>query len=176
MARNTARRVLTEEGVVMGANLDRYSGDPRVEDTDLSIEDLNGIDNGNRNGNENSDADTTKGKENSWQSQDHVMSFMNFDASLPLTDASESSHSYGEGERPSPPISPPTSVSASPPISPPVPNKIGNMSFMDIGPLSPTPSEVPPAYEAEDEGIEFEVNGERKTPAGTMGMGVRRFG
>ncbi|KAJ5910114.1 hypothetical protein N7504_004757 [Penicillium tannophilum] len=176
MARNTARRVLTEEGVVMGANLDRYSGDPRVEDTDLFTEELNGIDNGNRNGNENSDADTTKGKENSWQSQDHVMSFMNFDASLPLTDVSEAGYSHGEAEEPSPPISPPTSISASPQISPPVPNKIGNMSFSDMGPLSPTLSEMPPAYEAEEEGIEFEVNGERKTPAGTMGMGVRRFG
>ncbi|KAJ5538078.1 hypothetical protein N7494_007557 [Penicillium frequentans] len=175
MVRNTARKIVTEEGVVMGANLDRYSGDPRVEDTELSIEEMNGIDNGNRNRNEDSDADATKVKENLWQSQDHVLSFMNFDASLPLTDVSEAGYSYGEAEGPSTPVSPPTSVSASPPISPPVPNKIGNMSFMDMGPLSPMPSEVPPAYEAEEEGVEFEVNGERKTPAGTIGMGVRRF-
>ncbi|KAJ6114990.1 hypothetical protein N7486_000768 [Penicillium sp. IBT 16267x] len=178
MARNTARKVVTEEGVIMGANLDQYSGAPRVEDTELSIEDWNGIDNGNGNGNGNGDgdADTTKAKENSWHSQAHVMSFMNFDGSLPLTDVSEADYSHGEAEGPSPPISPPTPVSASPPISPPISNNIGTMSFMDVDPLSPTTSEVPPAYEAAEEGCEFEVNGERKTPAGTMGLGVRRFG
>ncbi|KAJ5798071.1 uncharacterized protein N7503_007367 [Penicillium pulvis] len=175
VARNTARRVVTEEGVVMGANLDRYSGDPRVEDMERPIEEGNRVGNEIRNGNENSDADTKKGKENTWQSQDHVMSFMNFDGSLPLTDVSEAGCSYYEAEGPSPPISSPTSISASPPISSPIPNRIGNMTFIDMGPLSPTPSEVPPAYEAE-EGIEFEVNGERKTPARTMGMGIRRFG
>ncbi|KAJ5639692.1 uncharacterized protein N7484_007554 [Penicillium longicatenatum] len=167
MARHTARRVVTEEEVVMGANLGRYSGNPK--DTELSIENWNGIDNGNKNGNGNGDADMAKGKENSGESQDHVMSFMNFDGSLPLTDVSD-----GEAGQSSTPISPPTAVSASPPTSSPVSNKIGNLSFMDVGPLSPTPSEVPPAYEAEEE-CEFEVNGERKTPAGTMGLGVRRF-
>ncbi|KAJ5999064.1 hypothetical protein N7451_006874 [Penicillium sp. IBT 35674x] len=171
--RDTVRRVVTEEGIVMGANLDRYSGDPRTEYTELSIEEWKGIDNGNGNGN--GEADTTKGKENSWQSQDHVMSFMNFDGILPLTDVSEAGDSRGEAEGPSPPSSPPTSVSASPPMSLP-PNNIENISILDVGLLSPTPSEVPPAYVAEEERIEFEVNGERKTPAGTMGLGVRRFG
>lgn len=177
MARNTARRVVTEEGVVMSANLDRYSGHPRVEeDTEYTIEEWNGVGNGNGNGKGDDDADTTKDKENSWQLQDHVMSFMNFDGSLPLTDVSDAGYAHGEAEGPSPPISPPTSDSASPPISPPIPSNIGNMNFMDNGPLSPMPSEVLPAYEAEGEGVEFEVNGERKTPAGTMGLGVRRFG
>ncbi|KAJ5652364.1 hypothetical protein N7507_009790 [Penicillium longicatenatum] len=167
MACHMARRVVTEEGVVMGANLDRYSGNPK--DTELSIENWNGIDNENKNGNGNGDADMAKGKENSGESQDHVMSFMNFDGSLPLTDVSD-----GEAGQSSTPISPPTAVSAFPSTSSPVSNKIGNLSFMDVDPLSPTPSEVPPAYEAEEE-CEFEVNGERKTPAGTMGLGVRRF-
>lgn len=159
----------------MGANLDRYSEDPRIENAELSIEDWKKVDKGNCNGKEDGDADTTKRKENSWQSQDHVMSFMNFDGSLPLTDVSDAGYSHGDAEGPSPPISPPTSFSASQPISPPIPNRIGNMSFMDVGPLSPTSSEVPPAYEAGEEGTEFEVNGERKTPAGTTGSGVRRF-
>jgi len=104
------------------------------------------------------------------------MSFMDFDGSLPLTDLSDAGYVHGEAEGPFPPISPPTSDPASPPISPPIPNNIGNMNLLDDGPLSPTPSEVLPAYEAEEEGVEFEVNGERKTPAGTMGLGVRRFG
>jgi hypothetical protein len=156
----------------MSANLDRYSGNPR--DTELSIENWNGIDNGNRNGNGDGDADMAKGKENSGESQDHVMSFMNFDGSLPLTDVSDAGDLHCELGQSSTPISPPTAVSASPPTSPPASSKIGSLSFTDIDPLSPTPSEVPPAYEAEEK-CEFEVNGERKTPAGTMGYGVRRF-
>ncbi|KAJ5937320.1 hypothetical protein N7454_004620 [Penicillium verhagenii] len=194
MARSTARQLVTDEGVVMGANLDRYSGDPRADDTDISIEGWNGADNavgngkanGNSNGLSDGDPDTKKGKENSWQSQDHVMSFMNFDGNLPLTDLSGPENLQGESgseKALSPPISPPASTTISGPISPPTslsasPAFLGNkrgMSFLD-GPLSPTTSEVPPAYEAGEGDTEFEVNGERKTPAGTMGLGVTRFG
>ncbi|KAJ5772195.1 hypothetical protein N7520_002724 [Penicillium odoratum] len=162
MARNTARRLVTEEGVVMGANLDRYSGDPR-EDGEVSIRDWNKNDHGNR-------EEADKGKENSWHSQ-HFMSFMDFGNSI-----TDSRGESGASSLVSPPVSPPVSHSVSSPVSPPlsVGNKVVDGAFMDSGPLSPTTSEVPPAYIAGE--AEFEVNGERKTPAVTMGLGVRRLG
>ncbi|KAJ5632883.1 hypothetical protein N7490_009222 [Penicillium lividum] len=162
MARNTARRLVTEEGVVLGANLDRYSGDPHA-DAEVSIEDWNGNDHGKH-------EEADKGKEDSWHSQ-HVLSFMNFGDSV-----KDSRGGCGAPSLVSPPVSLPVSHSVSSPVSPPlsVGKKGGNRDFMDPGPLSPTTSEVPPAYVAGE--AEFEVNGERKTPAVTMGLGVRRLG
>lgn len=60
MARQTARRIITDDGVVLGANLDRYSVP--------------------------SGLDVEKGKKSERNTGDHVMSFMNYDRGIGIMD------------------------------------------------------------------------------------------
>ncbi|KAJ5594423.1 uncharacterized protein N7459_000631 [Penicillium hispanicum] len=78
MARNTARQVVTADGVVLGANLDRFSGGKDKDEEDQ-------------------DRDRVKGKRRSQDPENHVMSFMTYQGDLEMKDRAGDRQREGAG-------------------------------------------------------------------------------
>lgn len=146
MTRSTARRIVTDDGIVLGANLDRYSV-PTGPDAEQG-----------RHGNE-----EANGGRRERNAQDHVMSFMDFEEGAGPGDGGDRLYRrYGDGEE-GPRVTMPEAYTRAVEGDRAARDEV----LLEGDSFSPN-SDAPPAYESGSLSPR-----DRKSPSATMGLGLR---